>query len=68
MCQKVLYYHIQLLNQLGNSYLSQPGNSPKTFMFNLPYWLTNLANVDGHLKEHMQCFGRIDQKPWYSTC
>ena len=64
MCQKVLYNHNQLLNQLGNSYLSQPGNSPKTFMFNLPYRLTKLANVDGgNLKEHMQCFDRIDQKP-----
>ena len=39
---------IKLLNQSGNSYLRQPGNSLKNCMFNLPNWFTKLTNVDGN--------------------
>ena len=39
----------KLPNQWGNSYLSQPGNYLKTFMFNLLCWLTKFNNEDGNL-------------------
>ena len=55
-------------DQLGNSYLRQPGNSLKMFMVNLPYWLTKLTNADGSLKQHMQCFWRMDQKNMIFCC
>ena len=48
----------KLLNQPGNSYLSQPGNSLKTFMFNLPYWLTKLTNVDNNLNNIYNSFAK----------
>ena len=50
-----------MLNQPGNSYFSQPGNSLKTFMFNLPYWLTKLTNVDNNLN-NIQFFCKIGQE------
>ena len=31
-------------------------------MFNFPYLLAKLANVDGNFKQHIQSFCRIDQK------
>ena len=63
LCNSKCYtIKFKLLNQPGNSYLSQPGNSPKIFMFNFPHLLAKLANVDGNFKQHIQCFCRIDQK------
>ena len=54
--------HLNWINQPGSSYLSQPGISLKTSVFSLPYWLTRLTDVDCNLKQHIQCFCRIDQK------
>ena len=45
-----------LLNQPGNSCLGQPRNSLKAFMFNLPYWLTKLTNIDGNLNNIYNTF------------
>ena len=56
MCQQELYYHIQIAQSTEKYLVNQ--EILEKLLFNLPYWLSKLTNVDGNLSNISSAFAR----------